>query len=413
LNAEADALRRRADEFARRASTLEQAEHACQSRQALLERQADELERQYQELEHQQQSWQENERALRCRCDALLLQTAELEEKKARIEQEATAERARLDEERRRRTLELEAEHKNQLLLLNMPAHSEEIRRLELRRRELACFASYLRRSRNALHAAQLEVESLREMALHELQEARLEQRAVVAVHDEWIHGDGRVVEMLSALQQERRQVADLLEALERLHHDAHQREQAQIDALFRANVRFQELCGHIERNTCARPRGDTLSDVVAPVPSPELPRADLVHLEQQLRCKDEEMQQLRDQLQRLERHATRSLDASGFEAELNAFRQQSEAERMALEEEKKQLQARREELDRAARETEMELSKERAQLARERAFLERLRDEAREEIERAQRETAQPDRLAWLQRQRGTVSQWSIVAEQ
>ena len=63
------------------------------------------------------------------------------------------------------------------------------------------------------------------------------------------------------------------------------------------------------------------------------------------------------------------------------------------------QLRVRNQEVHDASREAELELSRERAQLARERVQLDRLRDEIRQELERAQRNAESDEKLAPVQR--------------
>jgi chromosome segregation ATPase len=95
--------------------------------------------------------------------------------------------------------------------------------------------------------------------------------------------------------------------------------------------------------------------------------------------------------------------DIEEYEAELNKFRRQLEADRQVLDQEVAQLRARNAELDDAAREAELELSRERAQMARERMELDRMRAEIRHETELLQRNNGVRERLAMLQRPKGT----------
>ncbi len=98
--------------------------------------------------------------------------------------------------------------------------------------------------------------------------------------------------------------------------------------------------------------------------------------------------------------------EAADYEAELNEFRQQLESDRQQLDVQLDQLRARNKELKEAAREAELEMSRERAQLARERAQLDRMRDEFRQEMERAQRNAGLYESLASVRKLKSEMSE-------
>jgi chromosome segregation ATPase len=130
--------------------------------------------------------------------------------------------------------------------------------------------------------------------------------------------------------------------------------------------------------------------------PSKEL-QTEVARLQQLLEEKDAHISRL--EAPREHTGQSGGADIEEYEAELNEFRRQLEADRQALNQEMEQLRVRNQELQDAAREAELELSRERAQLARERAQLDRLRDEIRQELERAQRNAEADERMAPLQR--------------
>ena len=72
---------------------------------------------------------------------------------------------------------------------------------------------------------------------------------------------------------------------------------------------------------------------------------------------------------------------------------------RKSFDEEVGQFQVQRCETEEKARQAELELSRERAQLARDKAQIERLREELRQDVERAQREACIRERLAGVQK--------------
>jgi chromosome segregation ATPase len=96
--------------------------------------------------------------------------------------------------------------------------------------------------------------------------------------------------------------------------------------------------------------------------------------------------------------------EAADYEAELNEFRKQLENDRQQLDVQLEQLRARNAELKEAAREAELEMSRERAQLARERVQLDRMRDEFRQEMERAQRFAGMHESLASVRKLKNEV---------
>lgn len=98
--------------------------------------------------------------------------------------------------------------------------------------------------------------------------------------------------------------------------------------------------------------------------------------------------------------------EAADYEAELAEFRQQLESDRQELDIQLEQLRARNAELKEAAREAELEMSRERAQLARERAQLDRMRDEFRQEMERAQRNAGMQESLASVRKLKTEMSE-------
>jgi chromosome segregation ATPase len=98
--------------------------------------------------------------------------------------------------------------------------------------------------------------------------------------------------------------------------------------------------------------------------------------------------------------------EAADYEAELNEFRQQLESDRQQLDIQLEQMRARNADLKEAAREAELEMSRERAQLARERAQLDRMRDEFRQEMERAQRHAGMHESLASVRKLKNEMSE-------
>jgi hypothetical protein len=98
--------------------------------------------------------------------------------------------------------------------------------------------------------------------------------------------------------------------------------------------------------------------------------------------------------------------EAADYEAELNEFRQQLESDRQQLDIQLEQLRARNLELKEAAREAELEMSRERAQLARERVQLDRMRDEFRQEMERAQRHAGMHESLASVRKLKNEMAE-------
>lgn len=98
--------------------------------------------------------------------------------------------------------------------------------------------------------------------------------------------------------------------------------------------------------------------------------------------------------------------EAADYEAELAEFRQQLESDRQELDIQLEQLRARNQELREGAREAELEMSRERAQLARERAQLDRMRDEFRQEMERAQRHAGMQESLASVRKLKSEMSE-------
>ena len=104
--------------------------------------------------------------------------------------------------------------------------------------------------------------------------------------------------------------------------------------------------------------------------------------------------------------------EAADYEAELNEFRQQLESDRQQLDVQLEQLRARNAELKEAAREAELEMSRERAQLARERAQLDRMRDEFRQEMERAQRHSGMTESLASVRKLKNEMAERNRAVE-
>jgi DNA repair exonuclease SbcCD ATPase subunit len=124
-----------------------------------------------------------------------------------------------------------------------------------------------------------------------------------------------------------------------------------------------------------------------------------------QIEEKNRQVEMLRNELEELLQASPEAREAKDYEEEINEFRRQLQSDRQSLNEEIRQLQIRNTELNEAARQSELELSRERAHLARERAQLDRLRDEIRQELERAQREAGVRERLAPVQRLKDEMS--------
>lgn len=111
--------------------------------------------------------------------------------------------------------------------------------------------------------------------------------------------------------------------------------------------------------------------------------------------------------------HSSDDPEAADYEAELNEFRRQLEADRQSLDAEIKRLRARNTELHEAAREAELEMSRERASLARERAQLDRLREELKQELERAQRNAGVQEYLAPVTRLKEEMAERNRLLQQ
>ena len=131
------------------------------------------------------------------------------------------------------------------------------------------------------------------------------------------------------------------------------------------------------------------------------------------LQEKDSAALDLRQQLEQVKEQApsvpaarSENMDLERYEAELNQFRQQLESDRAKLSKEFEQLRLRNAELDEATREMEMAMSKERAELGRERIRLDRLREEVRNDVERAQRDGGMRESLAPVNKLREEITQ-------
>jgi chromosome segregation ATPase len=125
---------------------------------------------------------------------------------------------------------------------------------------------------------------------------------------------------------------------------------------------------------------------------------AELEALRLKLQEKDARIEELRAGPARLAAGSVEE-EIAAYEAELNEYRLQLEKERQAFDEELKQLRLRQADVTETARQAELELSRERAQLARERIHLDRLREEIRQELERAERHAEVEELLAPVQR--------------
>ena len=140
------------------------------------------------------------------------------------------------------------------------------------------------------------------------------------------------------------------------------------------------------------------------PAVAPERPEAEAIlaevaMLREQLKEKDVLIAELRAVNQETAPPSSLPDGDRDYEAEVTEFRRQLEADRRELNEEIQQLRARNAELNEVVRDTELQLSRERAQFARERVQLDHLREEIRQELERAQRTVDVRERLAAVER--------------
>jgi len=194
------------------------------------------------------------------------------------------------------------------------------------------------------------------------------------------------ITRVVGALREQNTQLASMLSELQDAYGIARAQVQAELDSL---RVERDELKQLLQEQVDAAEAGNGqesagLQDEVA-------------RLRQLLEEKDAHISRL--QTPRESTGRSGEADIEEYEAELNEFRRQLEADRQAVSQEMEQLRVRNQELQDAAREAELELSRERAQLARERVQLDRLRDEIRQELERAQRNAEADERMAPLQR--------------
>lgn len=372
---------------------------------------------------------------------------AQMEEAERDLETDRVA-LGREREEQRRRVQQVEAELADRLAQTDQAVHQrwvdfqqrcqiEEARLLEQGERlavvgnpeEIKAKIEQLAVRAEQLSRDQEEFETMRQewTAQQDKGQAELDkQRTLLAQQEASVRAQrndvARMLGELKQVQEELRRHRKDLPVLERENHELKQRlaqcEQQLAAAAARPDV-SEELADIRAENDLLRQMMQEKDQVIEqlqhqPALAPPPADVDAVQREaEQLRGENEVLRQLLEAKQEIVQHAGAGAprqvspdELESFEAELNQFRQQLEADRAKLQEEWEQIRMRNEELDEATRDMEMQMSRERAELARERTRVDRLREELKADVEKAQRGMAVLGTLGGVQRLREEIQQ-------